>query len=539
MKKTLLGLLVILSMVLLAACGGKKDATEAKGEPKVVTYNLQSNPPSMDPQLNTDSTSGNVLGHVMEGLTTLGPDGNPIPGVAESWKTEGNVWTFTLRKDAKWHNGDPVVAGDFAAAWERALKPTTASEYAFIMYSIKGAQEYNEGKTTDFTTVGVKAVDDTTLVVELKEPVTYFDSLVAFFTFLPQNQKFYEEHKDAYATSSEEVMGNGPYKMASWDFENKIVLEKSDTYWNKDNTKIDTIEMPIIVDYAAALKAYQNDELDWTVLPNDEITKFKDSPELAPMQEARVIYMLLNHKFKLFSNEKVRRAVAMSIDRQTLVDKIKSGAGAVAEGLVPNIIPGKAGFFRDEFPQSAYGLSYNPEEAKKLFAEGLKELGMTLESIPEITILTKNDDTSVKESQFYQEQLKVNLGLNIKIEPVTFQIRLQRQTAKDYELMLAGWGADYNDPMTFLDMWMTKSGQNNTNWGSPAYDKLITDAKAENDPAKRMDMLGNAEKILMDEAVIVPTFYRMKMALKKPHIEGVVINPFSPVVSFNFADIKK
>ena len=535
MKKILLAMLAIISMVALVACGENKGSADAK----VVKYCLEQNPPQLDPQITTDETSGIVLGHIFEGLTIIGKDGKALPGVAETWTNEGNTWTFKLRKDAKGHNGDPVVAGDFAAAWERALKPTTASEYAFIMYSIKGAQEYNEGKTTDFTTVGVKAVDDTTLVVELKEPVTYFDSLVAFFTFLPQNQNFYEEHKDAYATSSEEVMGNGPYKMASWDFENKIVLEKSDTYWNKDNTKIDTIEMPIIVDYAAALKAYQNDELDWTVLPNDEITKFKDSPELAPMQEARVIYMLLNHKFKLFSNEKVRRAVAMSIDRQTLVDKIKSGAGAVAEGLVPNIIPGKAGFFRDEFPQSAYGLSYNPEEAKKLFAEGLKELGMTLESIPEITILTKNDDTSVKESQFYQEQLKVNLGLNIKIEPVTFQIRLQRQTAKDYELMLAGWGADYNDPMTFLDMWMTKSGQNNTNWGSPAYDKLITDAKAENDPAKRMDMLGNAEKILMDEAVIVPTFYRMKMALKKPHIEGVVINPFSPVVSFNFADIKK
>ena len=535
MKKILLAMLAIISMVALVACGENKGSADTK----VVKYCLEQNPPQLDPQITTDETSGIVLGHIFEGLTIIGKDGKALPGVAETWANEGNTWTFKLRKDAKWHNGDPVVAGDFAAAWERALKPTTASEYAFIMYSIKGAQEYNEGKTTDFTTVGVKAVDDTTLVVELKEPVTYFDSLVAFFTFLPQNQKFYEEHKDAYATSSEEVMGNGPYKMASWDFENKIVLEKSDTYWNKDNTKIDTIEMPIIVDYAAALKAYQNDELDWTVLPNDEITKFKDSPELAPMQEARVIYMLLNHKFKLFSNEKVRRAVAMSIDRQTLVDKIKSGAGAVAEGLVPNIIPGKAGFFRDEFPQSAYGLSYNPEEAKKLFAEGLKELGMTPESIPEITILTKNDDTSVKESQFYQEQLKVNLGLNIKIEPVTFQIRLQRQTAKDYELMLAGWGADYNDPMTFLDMWMTKSGQNNTNWGSPAYDKLITDAKAENDPAKRMDMLGNAEKILMDEAVIVPTFYRMKMALKKPHIEGVVINPFSPVVSFNFADIKK
>ena len=177
MKKVLLGLVAILSMVFLVACGDKKTSEDAK----VVRYNLEQNPAQLDPQLNTETVSGNVLGHIMEGLTSLGADGNPIPGVAESWTTEGNVWTFKLRKDAKWHNGDSVVAGDFLAAWERALNPATASEYSYIMYSIKGAQEYNEGTYKKFTSVGVRAIDNYTLQVTLKEPVIYFPSLVSFY----------------------------------------------------------------------------------------------------------------------------------------------------------------------------------------------------------------------------------------------------------------------------------------------------------------------------------------------------------------------
>lgn len=539
MKKTLLGLLVILSMVLLAACGGKKDATEAKGEPKVVRFNLAANPPSMDPQLNTDSTSGNVLGHVMEGLTTLGADGNPIPGVAESWKTEGNIWTFTLRKDAKWHNGDAVVAGDFVAAWERALNPATASEYSYIMYSLKGAQEYNEGKTTDFATVGVKATDDHTLVVELKEPVAYFASLVSFYTFAPQNQKFFEEHKDDYATSAEAFMGNGPYEFTSWEPENKIIITKSDKYWNKDTIKIDRIEMAMINDASSAYKAYQNDELDWAGVPAEELTNLKDSPEKVSWEDGSTWYFGFNTTKKLFSNKNIRRAFALAVDRQALVDKVKNGAGAVAESFVPGVIPGKKGFFREDYPQSAYGLTYNPTKAKELFELGLKELGMTASEVGKINFLTGNSDVATKEGQFYQEQLKVSLGVDVVLEPVTFQIRLQRTTAKDYDVVLAGWGPDYNDPMTFLDLWLSNSGQNNSGWGKPEYDALIAAAKNETDPAKRMDILQQAEAMLMDELPIAPTFYRLRNSVVKPHVKGVVVRALSPDVDFRFADIVK
>ena len=534
MKKFLLAILTLLLTMFVVSCQEQK----ASEEIKVVRFNLQSNPPQLDPQLNTDSTSGNVLGHVLEGLTTLGQDGNPIPGVAESWTTEGNIWTFKLRKDAKWHNGDPVIAGDFVAAWERALNPKIASEYSYIMYSIKGAEDYNQGKIKDFSQVGVKASDDYTLVVELKEPVAYFASLVSFYTFAPQNQKFFEEHKDTYATTAEDFMGNGPYKLTTWDFENKIVLDKADTYWNKDSIKIDKIEMLMINDTSASLKAYQNDELDWSLLPSEEIVKHKDSPEFVSWEDGSTWYFQFNTSKKLFSNKKIRRAISMAIDRQALVDKIRNGAGSVAESFVPGIIPGKKGTFREDYPQSVYGIGYNPVEAKKLFAEGLSELGMKASDIGKISMLTQNNDVALKESQFYQEQLKVNLGLEIQLEPVTFQIKVQRTTAKDFDFVLSGWGPDYNDPMTFLDLWLSTSGQNNTNWSSAEYDKIINAAKAETDPAKRMDLLASAEKLLMEEMPIVPTFYRKRAALIKPNLKNVVDRALSPDTDFRFADIQ-
>ena len=535
MKKVLLGLVAILSMVFLVACGDKKTSEDAK----VVRYNLEQNPAQLDPQLNTETVSGNVLGHIMEGLTSLGADGNPIPGVAESWTTEGNVWTFKLRKDAKWHNGDSVVAGDFLAAWERALNPATASEYSYIMYSIKGAQEYNEGKTKDFATVGVKATDDYTIVVDLKEPVAYFASLVSFYTYMPQNQKFFEEHKETYATSAEDVMGNGPFKLISWEFENKIIVEKADTYWNKDSIKIDTIEMAMVADRSSALKAYQNGELDWIKLSPDEVAKFKADPEMKPYEDGSVWYLMLNNKEKLFSNKKVRKAIALSIDRQALVEKVEAGSGVAAYSFVPSVIPGKKGFFREDYDAKAYGITYNPEEAKKLFAEGLAELGMTAADVKTISLVANGTDVAQKEAQFYQEQLKVSLGLDVKIEPVTQQIRVQRMTAKDYQIVLAGWGPDYNDPMTYMDLWLSNSGQNNSNWASKEYDSLIAAAKVEADPAKRMDLMAQAEKLLMDELPIVPTFFRQENALIRSNIKGVVDRALSPSTDFRFANMEK
>ncbi len=542
MKKTILGLFSLLLVLVLSACGGSNSETTGdegnSADKKVVRYNLQENPAQLDPQLNTEQVSGNVLGHIMEGLTTLGADGNPIPGVAESWTSEGNTWTFKLRKDAKWHNGDPVVAGDFTAAWERALNPATASEYSYIMYSIKGAQEYNEGKTKDFSTVGVKATDDYTIVVELKEPVAYFASLVSFYTYMPQNQKFFNEHKDSYATTDEDIMGNGPFKLVSWEFENKIVLEKADTYWNKDSIKIDEIDMAMITDRSSALKAYQNGELDWIKISPDEVAKLKSNPEMRPYEDGSVWYLMLNNKEKLFSNKKIRKAIALSIDRKALIEKIKMGSGVIADSFIPSVIPGKKGFFRQDYDAKAYGIEYNPTEAKKLFEEGLKELGMTASSIGTIKLLSGNSDVAQKEAQFYQEQLKVSLGLNIQIEPVTQQIRVQRMTSKDFQIVLAGWGPDYNDPMTYLDLWLSTSGQNNSNWASKDYDTLIAQAKVEADPAKRMDILAQAEKLLMEELPIVPTFFRQENTLIKSNLKGVVNRALSPDTDFRFTSME-
>ena len=536
MKKTL-GLFLVFATMFLVACGGDKSASN--GEEKAVRYNLQSNPPQLDPQLNTDSTSGTILGHVFEGLTKLGTKNETVPAIAESWTNEGNIWTFKLRADAKWHNGDPVVAGDFLASWERVLNPKNGAEYSYIMYSIKGAQEYNEGKTTDFTTVGVKAVDDKTLVVELKEPVAYFASLVSFYTFLPQNQKFFEEHKDTYASSMEDILGNGPYKMSSWEFENKIILEKADTYWNKDSIKITKIEMLMINDNSAGLKAYQNDELDIAMLPTENFAEYKDSTEKVTWEDGGVWYLQLNTGNKIFSNKNIRKALALGIDRKALVEKVKGGAGSVAESFVPSIIPGKEKSFRDENPQTAYGLAFDPVKAKELFAQGLKELGMTAKDIGKITLLTDSRDAAMKEAQFYQEQLKINVGIDVTIEPLTFQIRLQRMSAKDYDMAIAGWSLDYMDPMTYLDLWLSNSGQNNTLWGNAEYDKLIGEAKASGDNALRMDAMAKAEKLLMEELPIVPIYYRKKVALHKPFVIDVIRRAGSPDPDFTHGDIQK
>lgn len=535
MRSFLLILLTILLVNFVTACGNKK-ATE---ETKIVKFNLQSNPPQLDPQLSTDSISGDVLGHVLEGLTTLSQEGNPIPGAAESWTTKGNVWTFKLRKNAKWQNGDTVVAGDFLAAWERALNPETVSQYSYIMYSIKGAEDYNQGKTNDFSTVGVKAPDDYTLIVELKEPVAYFASLVSFYTFVPQNQNFFKEHKETYATSVDDFMGNGPYKLVSWDSESKIILEKANTYWNNKNIKINRIEMSIISDISASLKAYRNDELDWSPLPPEEIIKYKDSPDFTSWEDGSISYFQFNISKKLFSNKKIRRAISMAIDRKTLVNKVKYGAGSVAESFVPGIIPGKKKTFREDYLQSAYGIGYNPEEAKKLFSEGLAELGIKVSDIGEISMLTENNDVSIRESQFYQEQLKVNLGLEVQLEPVTFQVKIQRISEKDFDFVLSGWGPDYNDPMTFLDLWLSTSLENNTNWASPEYDKIINNANKELNPLKRMDLLASAEKLLMKEMPVVPIFYKKRVALIKPKLKNVINRALSPDTDFRFSDIKK
>lgn len=540
MKKKLYLLFGLMALLFLNACGGSNKKADEQKDLNVIRYQLESNPPELDPNLSTDTVSGIVTGAIFEGLTRLNENNQIIPGVAEKWENDGLTWTFYLRKDAKWHNGDNVVADDFVNAWERVLNPNSAAQYAYIMYSIKNAKEYNEDLIKDFSKVGIKKIDDYTIKVELNEPVAYFPSLVSFYTFYPQNSKFHKEQLDNYGTSDKALIGNGPFELKEWAFESKVILEKAKNYWNNEVIKIDRIEMPIILDRTTAYNVYKNDEIDIIVMPDEFVDNHKDSEELVAYEDASIWYLSLNQDLKWLKNKKVRQAIAYAINREDLVNEVKNGSGNVATSYVPNSIHGYENFFREEYPQSNYFEAYNPEKAKKLFEEGLKELKMTREDIGTVSLLVTSSDVGVKEGQFYQEQLNKNLGLQIQLEPVTFQIRLQRSQRKDFQMILAGWGPDYDDPMTFLDMWMsTSSYAQEIAFSNKEYDKLILAAKASNDNKFRMDTMAKAEALLMNEMPIVPTFFRKKFTLVKPHIKGVVRRALSPDPDFYYAEIIK
>lgn len=503
---------------------------------KVIRYNLEGGFSTLDPQMCTDSNSGNVLAYIFEGLTRLDYKGKPIPAIAESWSNNGNTWTFKLRKNAKWQNGDPVVAKDFLDAWERVLNPNSEAEYSYIMYCIKGAQEYNEGISEKFSSVGIKALDNFTLQVTLNKPIVYFPNLVSLYTFYPQNTKFLKENNE-YGEEANSILGNGAFTVSNLDNYEEITLKKSENYWNKNSIKINTIEI-YGYDRDEALKKYDERTLDIVEIPYNKMNFYKKSKDLRTFEDGSFWYLGLNNEKPLLSNKKIRKALSMAINREKLVNDIKNSLASEAESIVPMGIKGKVGFFRNEYNQSLYDISYNPQKARELFEEGLKELKLKKSEIGYITLLAGNNDNAIRESEFYAEQLKMNLGLEIELENTSFQIRLQKTIEKDYDMVLSGWGPDYNDPMTYLDMWTSNSGQNNTGWGNKTYDTLIESAVSERDYSKRMDILAQAEKLLMDELPIIPIYYRKTAFLVKPNINNLEFSLFSPIVNFTYSDIK-
>ncbi len=499
---------------------------------KVINYNIEDYPFIYDPQHNTETTAGDILSYVFEGLTKLDAKGNPIPAVAQSWSNNGNVWTFKLRQSAKWHNGDPVVAKDFVDAWERALNPETTSDYSFLMYCIKGAQEYNEGTYKKFTSVGVRAIDNYTLQVTLKEPVIYFPSLVSFYTFYPQNSKFIKTLKDIeYGSSYSDILGNGAFKIYKSKNSDDLSLKKSDKYWNKDNIKIDTINFLTFSD-EDIFKEFEAKKIDIATLNSETFIANKDSKYIHSYEDGSVWYLTLNTNNELFSNKKIRNALAMAIDREALVNDAKDGLGSVAESFIPVGIKGKKDFFRNEYPQSSYGISYNPKKAKELFEEGLNELNIDKSDIVSITILCGNSEIAIADAEFYAEQLENTLDLDIELDPVTFADRLSRSSAGDYDIVISGWGPDYNDPLTYLDMFTSESTVNYSAWYKEGYDNLISTIKNEKNPDKRMDLLAQAEKILMEELPIIPIYFRKKAVLINPSLGKVNFNIFSPSIDF-------
>lgn len=341
-----------------------------------ITFNIGTEPPDMDPQTTTDTVSFQLLGHTFEGLTRLDQEGKAMPGMAKDWEVsdDGLEWTFNLRDDAKWSDGKPVTAHDFEYAWKRALDPELASQYAYILYYIENAEEYYNGEAS-VDDVGVEAVDDTTLKVRLALPAPFFDTLVAFGTFMPLNEEYHKSVGDKYASEADKMIYNGPFVMTTWDHDSKVVLKKNPDYWNADEIKLETIEGLMIKDANSALNEFLTGGLDIVGVRGDQKEQVKkEGYELLHYADGSSWYFLFNLEDEVLANENIRKALTYSINRQAFVEKILQDDSKVGLGFVPPVMPGKSGSFREEVGDLFQ--DYDIKTAKKCLEKGIEELGL-------------------------------------------------------------------------------------------------------------------------------------------------------------------
>lgn len=515
--------------------GGEKLAAD-----QTLRINLSAEPPTFDPAQAQDSQANTVLKLMYEGLTRMDESGQVIPAAAESWDIDGTKYTFHLRKDATWSNGDPVTANDFVFAWERVLSPNTdpAAPYAYQLYYLKNAQEYNEGTITDFSQVGVKAVDDYTLEVELVAPTPYFLGLTSFYTFYPVHQSVKDDPK--WAVDQSKMIVNGAFTLTNWVKGQTIEVTKNENYWDKANIKLNKITMSLVNSSATELASYQNNELDRAGAPNGEIPtdqipilkdQLKDELEIKGI--ASTYYYEFNVTAKPFDNVNIRRAFSMAIDRQAIVDNVTLGGQVPAFGFVPPGIKGVNDEYRNEHKDDYF--TENVEEAKKLLEQGMQEEGYT--KLPEITLTYNSSEGHKKIALAIADMWKKNLGVDVKTENQEWAVFIENRQNLNYQVARAGWSADYNDPMTFMDMWVTGGGNNDTGFSNEEYDKLIKEAKNSEDMALRDANFAKAEEILIkDNQVLMPIYYYTNVSATKPWLKGVVLD-YSGAIDYSRAYI--
>jgi len=539
-KIVIIGLVLLMALsAVLAGCGGSasNSASNSGNDKQVLNLNLIQEPPTLDPQKATDVVSIDILTEVLDGLTRYDKDGKikPGSGLAKSWdiSNDGLTYTFHLR-DAKWSDGNPITAQDFEYAWKRALDPNTASQYAYQLFYIKGAEEYNSGKGSA-DQVAVKTLDDKTLQVTLKAPTPQFLGLTSFVTYLPLEKSIYEKYGDKVGTDPDKLVYSGPFVISQWNHEQSITLKKNKDYWDSSSVKLQTVNFSMIKDNNTLVQNYDNNTLDSIFVPGDYIDKYKNSSEYSDKALATNWYVQFNTKSPVFKNADIRKAFTLAIDRKTFVEQVTKDGSIPAEAVVPPGVPGYNGDFRKEAGET-YFKDNDVAQAKELLKKGMSELGIS--KLPTITLLGDDTDNAKKYDQALQQMWKQNLGVNVQIQNVAFKVRLDMMDKGNYDMVFAGWGADYNDPLTFLDMWETNNGNNSAFYSNPEYDKLIDEAKVNGDLKSRNDQLIQAEKILMNDMPIGPVYFQARPFVVKPYVKDLYFPTFGSDWEFKWAYIQ-
>lgn len=529
-----LGAVALASTFILAACGsnnsGKKNSVNFRESAEIAT---------MDQSKVTDVVGFTQLGNTEEGLYRIGKDNKVENAIATDTKVSdnGKEYTFNIRKGVKWSNGDTVTAKDFVYGWQRTVNPKTASQYAYIFSGIKNADKIAAGKA-NYKTLGVKADGDNKLVVTLDRPVPYFKLLMGFPVFFPQNENAVKKYGSSYGTTSAKTVYNGPFKQEGWKGSNlSWKLVKNDNYWNKKAVKTDAINYQVVKDAGTALNMYNSKKLDQNVLVGDQVKQYKNDKNFVKYLNSSTFYLEFNQKKdKYFKNEKIREALSLAINRDQFTKKVLADGSVPATGLT------SAGLAKD--PKSGKDFAkevnvpeaskYDLDKAKKLMAEGLKEEGMKSLNFQ----LMSDDTTGAKQStEYIQSAWEKIPNVKISLSNIPFKNRLANSQNGKFDAVITAWGADFSDPISFLQLFTSDNSQNNGKWKSEEYDQLIKDAgdKDANNPEKRWDDMLKAERILLKETGISPLYQQAQSMLRNQNIKGIVYN--SAGLNFDYSQM--
>lgn len=527
MKKSLVALLLIAALLLNTALVA---VAESNNVLHVYTDRVFR---SFNQVTGSDSNFFEVSGAWSEGLTRLDEANNPQPALAEKWTVseDGLTYTFTLRDGLVWSNGTKLTAHDFAFDFITVIADKETNGYASVIAPlIKNGAEFMEGKVSA-ADVAVKAVDDKTFEVVLAAPCPYFTRLCALTCLFPLNEAFYTAAGDQYAVDAEHILYCGPFMATSVDVGVGVTLVKNPTYWDAANVALDGIDYKVITDASAALNAYEAGAIDRVNLSSVDVAIYKDSPEFGTWSDFRNYYLQFDWTNTRL-NAKMRKALSMAIDRETLVKDVLM-TGAVAAGGV--VSRGIAGDGIKSFRELAGDFSYyNPDMAKQLWAEGVAERG----SVPTDLVLLTAEGTDFNDMAVYvQDQFRTVLGLDVTIKSMTQKARNEIMKTENFDMALSAWGADYDDAMTYLELWTSTSGYRGY-YAKEEYVALVKAAMTESDEAVRLQTMLKAEKMLVDEDMVVTGIYdRGYSYLQKPYVKGILNHPSGQPSEFKWVTL--
>lgn len=492
---------------------------------KTISLNAGMEPTGLNTLTSTYAIEFSLFKHMYENLVTLDDDDNTVPGAAESWDYDEDTLTYTfhLRKDGVWTNGDPVTAKDFEFAWSQALNPEVASDYAYFLYFIKNAEKYFNGEVT-WDEVGVKVVDDYTLEVTMEQPTPYALFLFSFGTLAPINQRFYEAvGADLYSTEAQYFCTNGPFALTEWSHNDKIVMQKNDAWHGAADVEVEEIDWKIITDANAALSSFLAGDLDMVGLGTGELIKQATAAgaTIQSYTDGTSFYIYFNNNDQYLSNVNLRRALFNAIDEQKEIDTVWQNDN---EPMTSFTAPGVSATDGTSFAGKVgelYAPSRDQEKAKEYLATALSELGCTVDDLSaHLSIDCGDSATSIAEASFYQEQWRQVLGIEVTVNSMITKQGSQNRKTGNYVMSVTGWGPDYNDPNTFLDLWVTDGGNNQTGFSNERYDELIDLASKETDLEKRESYFIECEQIIADQLPIGPAFWRASSYACSDKIKG-------------------